>query len=271
MNSDVAQKPLTAHADSLAMLRQTNDKEVIALAETIDVLSKDSRADAASDTKQNQINEILKARTSLSERRDELETERRVLLEKLSAVDKELASVNATYEENLQQERNITLGDDSERGQAESRHGLLSNVIAVSQVVEESLVARRKQLAAQNSKPQDGFESELPAACIKTEHARRRQLEELNAGFHAAIWSEEAASLGKQPAQVAVLRSYHARAQKIVDNAWKETVQLAAECMGDGGALEADSEDMSRAAKRYKEIRQDLEKNIERLAKFSSA
>lgn len=271
MKVDVAQKPLTAHADSLAMLRQTNDKEVKTLAETIDALSKNSTADASNDTKQTQLNEIIKTRTSLSERKNELETERKSLLEKLNAVDKELASVDAAYEENLQQERNISLGDDSERGQAKSRHGLLSNVIAVSQVVEESLVTRRRQLADQNSRPEDGSESELAAACIKTEHARRRQLEELNAGFHAAIWSEEAASLGQQPAQVAVLRAYHARAQKIVDNAWKEAVQLAAECMGDGGALRADSEDMSRAAKRYKEIRQDLERNLERLAKFSLA
>lgn len=272
MKGDIAQKPLAAHADSLAMLRQTNDDEVRALAENIDALSKDSKADAADDIKQSQMDEIQKTRASLNLRKDELEIERKALLDKLNAVDKELASVNTAYEETQQQERNISnSGDVSERCQAESRHGLLSNVSAVSQVVEESLVARRKQLTDQNSRPADGSESELAAACIETEHARRRQLEELNAGFHAAIWSEEAASLGQQPAQVAALRVYHARAQKIVDYAWKETVQLAAECMGDGGALRADSEDMSRAAKRYKEMRHDLERNLERLAKFSSA
>merc|ERR1712039_132548 len=60
------------------------------------------------------------------------------------------------------------------------------------------------------------------------------------------------------------------KASKLVDLAWREMVQLAAETLGDDGSLKANSADMSRAAKRYREMRQECVKNAERLQKLEA-
>merc|ERR1711972_1142849 len=97
---------------------------------------------------------------------------------------------------------------------------------------------------------------------------RRRQLEELLAGLHAAIWGPHAAVLVKDEKRLASVHAIISRTCALVEHAWREMVQLAAEALGDGGPLGADSEDMTRAAKRYKEMRKELQDNLDRLAKL---
>merc|ERR1711957_360371 len=68
--------------------------------------------------------------------------------------------------------------------------------------------------------------------------------------------------------RLGAMRGFTSRASKLVDLAWREMVQLAAETLGDDGSLRANSADMSRAAKRYREMRQECVKNMARLAKL---
>merc|ERR1719181_2474286 len=70
--------------------------------------------------------------------------------------------------------------------------------------------------------------------------------------------------------RLASIRQLHARAGGVVEHAWRESVQLAAEELG-GGVLGADSEGMSRAAEKYKKMRQQIQNNLDRLTKLETA
>mmetsp|Transcript_17589 Transcript_17589/g.30814 ORF Transcript_17589/g.30814 Transcript_17589/m.30814 type:complete len:608 (+) Transcript_17589:27-1850(+) len=176
-------------------------------------------------------------------RKAELLNRRRQLEAELQALDAELAELSKASAAGVH------------------RPKLLSRCELAVMELEASLVARQERLSGLRADP-----ARLTAACLSSERGRRRQLEELMAGFHAAIWGPESSSLGKNAGLVAALRSSHARAERIVEQAWREAVQLAAEVLGDG---DISSEDMSRAGKRYKEMRHELEQNLERLAKLA--
>jgi len=127
-------------------------------------------------------------------------------------------------------------------------------------------------LAAASSCPSPpelpGREAVLRRACLESELLRRRQLEELLAGVHAAVWGPHGEALVRDAPRLAAVRGLIARTGSLVEQSWREMVQLAAETLGGDAdaASGANSEDSSRAAKRYKEMRSELQANIERLA-----
>lgn len=111
----------------------------------------------------------------------------------------------------------------------------------------------------------------VAALCLEAERVRGRHLEEVHAVLHGALWGPKADSLWQDVKALPVLRYLTNRMSSLVDLAWREMVQLAAEALDDKNALSADSEMVSRSASRYKEMRAELGKNSARLAKMEQA
>lgn len=193
---------------------------------------------------------------SLRNRVAELEQERVELLTKLKAVDDDLdAARNALRKET----------------DPECQLRFISQVeVTSSDVI--ALLCSRKQDAASSGATDlttPGDPMDVAGACLASERLRRRQLEELLAGLKAALWGPDAKDLVKD-GHAAEVRKIISRAGGHAEQAWKDMVQLAAEAFGDGGSLNANSEEMSRAATRYKEMRHELVNNLERLGKLEA-
>jgi len=109
-----------------------------------------------------------------------------------------------------------------------------------------------------------GLRTNVANACIEAEQLRGRQLEELLNGLHSAIYGEDAAFVVQDAMSVQSTKQVITTAMKLADQAWREAVQFAAETLD--GPLFVGCEDISRAAKRYKEFRLELKKVQERLA-----
>ncbi|CAE8649661.1 unnamed protein product, partial [Polarella glacialis] len=75
------------------------------------------------------------------------------------------------------------------------------------------------------------------AACLQAEKDRTRLLEELLAGWHAAIWGPHHEALVRNAERLSKAKALQGRAQGVVNQAWKETVQLAAETLGSSLSL----------------------------------
>lgn len=158
----------------------------------------------------------------------------------------------------------------AEKLQETDRRRVLIQAATASREAEQLLGARTQQ-ALEMVGGRANLIASWPAVadtCLRSEQMRGRQLEELLAGMHAAIYGEEAYDIARDPARLQGLRVFNSKASKLVDLAWREMVQLAAETLGDDGSLHANSADMSRAAKRYREMRQECVKNMERLQKL---
>eukprot|EP00747_Dinoflagellata_sp_TGD_P213140 gnl/TRDRNA2_/TRDRNA2_86135_c0_seq2.p1 gnl/TRDRNA2_/TRDRNA2_86135_c0~~gnl/TRDRNA2_/TRDRNA2_86135_c0_seq2.p1 ORF type:complete len:616 (-),score=148.39 gnl/TRDRNA2_/TRDRNA2_86135_c0_seq2:85-1932(-) len=241
VGSEATEKALGSTARSLEALRTANSPKPAA--------DTPKAADEASKER-----EALRARTA------ELECQRAELVAQLRAVDKELAEVKTAQRE-LNKRTGNTNSEYSERTSAAS-------------VEVEAVLASRTQKAAALAKGMTELGSRLPAvaaACLASERLRRRFLEELLNGFHAAIWGPENEKLMRNPKRVAACREHITRAGQLVEQAWREMVQLAADTLDDKNALAASSEDISRAGKRYKKMRQELQKNLSQLSKAEAA
>jgi len=195
---------------------------------------------------------------SLRNRVAELEQERVELLTKLKAVDDELDAARNALRKQTHPECQLRF---------------ISQVEATSSEVVALLCSRKQDAVgsgvADLTAPSDPLD--VAGACLASERLRRRQLEELLAGLKAALWGPDAKDLIKDPGHAADVRKIIARAGGHAEQAWKDMVQLAAEAFGDGGSLKANSEEMSRAATRYKQMRHELVNDLERLGKLEAA
>jgi len=205
---------------------------------------------------------------ALQARVAELKERRADLLAQLRAVEEELSQASA--------ELARAGGGSSESGAAAGggteRFRRLTESLAVASQVEGLLATRRQQASlVDRSKGNLKERSELLAkACLSSEVSRRRQLEELVQGLHAALWGPRGEDWAQEASKANEVRTLIGRTGNLVEQAWKEMVQLAAETLGDGGLVGARSEDLSRAAKRYKELRKELGANLERLNKLEA-
>jgi len=109
-----------------------------------------------------------------------------------------------------------------------------------------------------------GLRPNVAAACIEAEQLRGRHLEELLSGLHSAIYGEDVAFVLQDAASITNTKNIITSAMKLADQAWREAVQFAAETLD--GPLAKGCEDISRAARRYKEFRSELRKVQERLS-----
>merc|ERR1719197_382622 len=83
------------------------------------------------------------------------------------------------------------------------------------------------------------------------------------------LWGPESDRLFEgqtAPPELQALRQLTNRMNALVDQAWREMVQLAAETLDDNNALSANSEEISAAATRYKDIRTEVSKYSSRLS-----
>jgi len=243
-----AGKALAATADSLAALRTERGPTAV------DVVA---AGDAGTDSPGQDVQQ-LRARA------EELAAEHARLLERLKALGKEQAEVAAAL---ARAEGRQPPGGEA----AEDKHeNLIAEAGAISVEI-EALLAERARTTTVAGAALDGRLPDVAASCLRAERTRRRRFEDLLSGLHAALWGPEAPSFARNPAAVASARTLITRAGGLVELAWREMVQLAAETLGDGGALRASSEEMSRAAKRYKEMRKELQVNLDRLAKLEAS
>jgi len=231
------------------------------------------------------------------ERTGKLIRQREELRAQLQAVEAELAQALAASSDLNQSEERISESEErvqtqlqqeisfgeSENKRLTEQRRLLMEACSASRDVEALLATRAEELAALDAARGEelgGRRPEVAAACLEAERRRGRQVEELLVAWHAAVWGPGAEALASDPALLALTRGLHMRAGSLVEQAWRESVQLAAETLGDtnvsgaftiGADPGAVSEEMSSAAERYKEMRQQLEANLDRLAKLEAA
>eukprot|EP00931_Biecheleriopsis_adriatica_P050183 TRINITY_DN29042_c0_g2_i2.p1 TRINITY_DN29042_c0_g2~~TRINITY_DN29042_c0_g2_i2.p1 ORF type:complete len:829 (+),score=210.87 TRINITY_DN29042_c0_g2_i2:35-2488(+) len=143
--------------------------------------------------------------------------------------------------------------------------------VASSMEVKHLLEARRDRVE-KISKGLQQLPSQLEkvsAACLDIERLRRRRVEEFLSSLQKIVWGDDSQSrLARDTAEIAGLREVIKRAIALVDSAWREMVNIAAETLDDSNAIGASSEEMSGAAAHYKNVRQELQKSLARLKKL---
>jgi len=272
--SAAAAGELTGLAERLAALRQDGEQQAETMVNTAAKCadaekSFEEQLSVSSAGFEAELQAMQVEQDALQTRLAELEKERRELMARLEAVQEREQRVRASAARvsgQLRQE--LSSGEAASRKAAERRR-LLVEAGANSRDVEAFLAARAEEVAVLVT-AQERLETQGPAveaACLVAERARARFLEELLAGWHAAVWGPGGDGLARDPGRLAALRLLHGRAGAVVEHAWRETVQLAAETLGGGES----SEEMSRSAARYREMRKELQANLDRLAKLEAA
>merc|ERR1740121_1171584 len=160
-------------------------------------------------------------------------------------------------------------------GDAVDHDELISAVVRATDEVEGLLRERMERVScsADQSKRRGQYSDQdaIARACLQAEGLRRRQMEELVTGWQSLVWGPDVDALVRDADRLAVARKMQARAAKDAEHAWRETVQLAAEGLSDDGPIGEASEDLSRAAKRYKEIGCQLHANLDRLTSLEKS
>lgn len=189
--------------------------------------------------------------------------QREELAAKLKALDKELAAAAAAVAEITRREHEVRTPGGADAAEADcSQERFLSELALASKEV-EALLARRAEEAAAIGRAAPPDAAALAASLLDADRRRRRTFEALVGGFHAALWGPDAGELVRDPVRLAAIQGIHGHGLAALEQAWKETVQLAAETLDDSV-----SEEMSRAARRYKEMRQELQAGADRLSKL---
>jgi len=233
-------------------------------------------------------------------RREELERQLRELGEELSAAEAALGVLREREEQLAAEEVHAT--EELVRScQAAREHAdiaaeqqeVLTRAAVASQVVEKQLASRAAAVAGVAAL-RETFgcrEQAMRATCVASNRAQRRALQELLAAWYDCIWGPEAAVVAKNAEQIDKLRSLHRQVLRIVDAALQAAEDSAlpekAKAGGSGvleslfgqGHAESDDESdddavagcMSRVAPKYKRMRHQLSKNLERLAEMEAS
>jgi len=253
-----AGQALSSIKGELAARREDMGKELRELEELSDAFAR-----AALAASEGAGAEAPDNREAKKPRKAELLSEREALLERLRALDEELATLGGESSE-----VDEAAAAAASAASAADRRRRLVETIAASQDVDALLDTRLKQVEEWKTAAAPDIPSALAKTCLEAEMLRRRQFEELVGGLHLAVWGSDAGVSAKDPAWLTSVRGVINRAGGAIEHSWRETVQLAAETLGDSGPCGLRSEDMSRAAKRYKEMRGELQEFLTRLAKL---
>merc|ERR1712151_135688 len=111
-----------------------------------------------------------------------------------------------------------------------SQERLLSALGSASCEVEallekRAVAAEAAYLAAvKSTRPAD-----LSAALLQADRCRRRKLEEMVSGLHAVLWGPSGDALVRDPVRLTTLQNVTKTTLFALEQAWKETVQFAAE------------------------------------------
>eukprot|EP00931_Biecheleriopsis_adriatica_P087461 TRINITY_DN61926_c0_g1_i1.p1 TRINITY_DN61926_c0_g1~~TRINITY_DN61926_c0_g1_i1.p1 ORF type:complete len:693 (+),score=222.23 TRINITY_DN61926_c0_g1_i1:345-2423(+) len=275
-------EPLQSLAEQLSGLREENELRAGAL-----LSAAEARANAGGGINQQltsssksfevEIESMQQEQEALRSRVRQLQQEREELAAKLQALDEQLEVAMLACSEAVQREQQVRASAKRVAGELKrelsmeevaarrvgERQRLLLEAGAASRDIEALLTSRAKTAAAKDAARQHLAQQQpkAEAACLQSEKERSRLLEELLAGWQAAVWGPDAEALPRNVELLAKLKAAHVRAGGIVQQAWKETVQMAAQSLGEGDT----SEGISRAAERYKEMLKDIKSNLERL------
>mmetsp|Transcript_91037 Transcript_91037/g.257189 ORF Transcript_91037/g.257189 Transcript_91037/m.257189 type:complete len:887 (+) Transcript_91037:73-2733(+) len=106
----------------------------------------------------------------------------------------------------------------------------------------------------------------VAALCLECERIRRHQFEAILGGMQRMLWGPDAQTL--DASHIVALRSMMARTNNLLEQSWRESVNLAAEALDANNAFGANSEEMSAAAQRCKDLKKELQANFGRIAKL---
>lgn len=265
-----AEEGLEGTAGSLRALREHSAREAESLARAVASSSTagqncEHQVNSTKSDADNGLVALQQEEQKLHTRKMQLMREREELHAKLRALDEELARIEAASVKMVEHRCNLNEGTERQR--------FLVEVSSASSDVEALLATRAQKAAGAEAAVTalDGCQQAVATACLGCEQKRCRQLENLLAGMHAFIWGSEVDQLARDPARLKVMRKLQCQASGLVEQAWRQMVQLAAETLStDSHSLGAASEDMTRSAKRYKEMRHELQTNLDRLAKLEA-
>jgi hypothetical protein len=111
----------------------------------------------------------------------------------------------------------------------------------------------------------------IAALCLQAESERSRHLTAIHAEVHRVVWGAQADVLWEDATALPALRAVLKRTLGLVEQARREMVHLAAQCLDDNNALFAKSEEMSRASNNYKALVEELKKSSSRLGKMEES
>lgn len=234
--------------------------------------------------------EVVAKTENLRFRREELLEQLRMVNEELTVAEKTKASLDLR-EQHLQESMTRVADELAEQVDHAKEHGALSakrqstiqRSVTASRAVEE-LLAKRSEAVAEATDVCDkllGQQSLVDVTCLTSDRARCLELQELLASWHECIWGPEAGLIPQDPERANALRAGHLQALGSVQDAIQEVEQTIVDC---GGTLEglfgfnANSDvdksvtlrQMNRALNTYKEMRQQLKENLERLAEVEA-
>jgi len=267
------------------------------------------QAEIASSTgaMETELQAVRAERSQMTSKVDRIRSRREEILQQLREVSEELTSAEAAcgslnvreqrlYAQRAQATEELMQKFEAAREQADiatQRQNVLTLAAGASRAVEEQLAARAASAVKAASARQGlaGREQAARAACLASHRAQRRELRGLLTAWNRAVWGPEAVALAQRPGAAAALRRAHQRALEVVDGALRAAEQTTAAATGErgraggGGVFEGlfghgesedDSDDdavtecMSRFAPRYRRMRQQLSRNLERLAELEA-
>lgn len=215
-----------------------------------------------------QIEILRKERTELKERLKVLEAKLKDLQDSSAQLARNEQRLMGNMEHNSQELCNRLTDEESRQlGLAEQRRVILG-ILQSAREVEAGIEARAVTAARVCSERESICYSQpvLLKACQKRETARLAAIEELCAAWHGVIWGPSSKDFSKDPQKVEELRAALKVGASFVERAWRDSVQLAADSLGNN-TDEAD--DVSKAASdtgaRYKQLGTQLQGDLTRV------
>jgi len=147
---------------------------------------------------------------------------------------------------------------------------LVSEVGALSVEVEK-LVAKRVENVevVKRDYPEVAENREIVTSlCIQAEETRRNHYEVVLAELEKSLWGAGAYYIQEDKQRLKELRALVGQSLGHLNQVGREMVTLAAECLANEDLLGIDSEEISKVATRYKEMRTDLQANLTRIGKM---
>jgi len=246
-------------------------------------LALQERWQASSGSLRNELAAVCSEQEHVSQELTRQYQERQRLLDELNAADQKIIDLQRRTQELHEREQEVRHEVDNsscnirkELQAVEERSRvfilqkkLVTSASDIAEVVEQD-VETRMVSAVNLMRQRENARSSGPAlasACLAQELSRTRAFERLTSSLYAAVWSS-AESFRNDAAQVSSLHSIHEKALVLVERAWRDAVQLAADNLGSKSAPSGLSEALSDCAERYKDMRQQLQTNQRYMAKW---
>lgn len=236
----------------------------------------------SSDTFREELEGLQKRQAESNNQIETLRKERAELKERLKALDAQLKELQETSAElsrnehrlmgnmeNCSQElcNRLSTEETRQTGLAEQRRVIVGILEAASKV--EAGIEARAVAASTACRERESISNTqigLFKACQAREAARLAAIEELCACWHGVVWGPDSKSLQSNLQKLEELRGALKHGAGLVERAWRDSVQLAADSLGDNSD---GADDVSKAASdtgaRYKELGTQLQGDLTRV------